>query len=570
MAHLNENSELNVVKIDMEGSPDQSGEMAGEPESCQGATLRKKTGNSSSMVSPNLSAKSSHTKKPQSRKSNSRKKYSENTVSDVLQRQVVDSKNSAEAHNVTSKKVIATKRKLTSMQQRKFVNFKIRNKENTNIYPIGETQGECSYTVDSSNSSSEHFSVHSQRSYDGKSLTHNSGSSIHRNPRKGTVPDLQETRKIASHDHFDAEGQKRKPLSRSSLSFKKSQTAVGASATASAGNVGGSKKRATVRYKGRHTKRELSDSSSTSTLSSLSDEKSAIGITKSQCEHIQKKPGITRSGWNMIKYTVSMVRKDSIASIGKKTFLQRFSTRNDNDFDIKNAKAGRVNVGGKQVKTSTSYVISPEGDGMYMWLLVVSLCVMYNFWTIIAREAFTDILSGYEIIWFTADAIVDIIYAVDIAVQMRTGYLEMGLLVCETWPLLLHYVKSRMFIMDILSLTPLDIIQLYIGIHPIVRFPRFIKLYRTFQFMYVVGMQALYPNVWRVANLTHVLFLGAHWFAAFYYLISRAEKHKGQWSYPRPVGQHAPVMRQYLRSLYWATLTLTNIGDMIRPETNWE
>lgn len=565
MAHLTENSELNELKIDMEGSPDQSGEMAGEPESCQGATLRKKTGISSSMVSPNISAdkqKSSHTKKLQSRKSNSRKKYSENAVSDVSQRQVVDSKKSADAHSVTSKKVIATKRKLSGKQQKKFLNFKIRKKESTNIYPIGETHGEFSYTVDSicsnTNSSSEHFSVHSQRSYDGKSLTHNSGSSIHQNPRKGTDPDLQETRKIASHGHFDADEHKRKPLS---------QTAVGSSATTSAGNVGGSKKQATVHYKRRHTKRELSDNSSSSTLSSISDEKSA---TKSQYESIQEKPGITKTKWNRIKYTVSMARKDSIASIGKETFLQRFSTRNDNDFDIKHAKAGRVNVGGKHVKTATSYVISPEGDGMYTWLLVVSLCVMYNFWTIIAREAFTDILSGYEIIWFTADAIVDIIYAVDIAVQMRTGYLEMGLLVCETWPLLLHYVKSRMFIMDILSLTPLDIIQLYIGIHPIVRFPRFIKLYRTFQFMYVVGMKALYPNVWRVANLTHVLFLGAHWFAAFYYLISRAEKHKGEWSYPRPVGQHAPVMRQYLRSLYWATLTLTNIGDMIRPETNWE
>ena len=38
----------------------------------------------------------------------------------------------------------------------------------------------------------------------------------------------------------------------------------------------------------------------------------------------------------------------------------------------------------------------------------------------------------------------------------------------------------------------------------------------------MVETRAAYPNLWRVANLSHVLFLGCHWFAAFYYLISRS------------------------------------------------
>ncbi|KAI0211322.1 Cyclic nucleotide-gated channel cone photoreceptor subunit alpha [Lamellibrachia satsuma] len=83
-------------------------------------------------------------------------------------------------------------------------------------------------------------------------------------------------------------------------------------------------------------------------------------------------------------------------------------------------------------------------------------------------------------------------------------------------------------------------------------------------------MRSVYPNLWRVVNLTHVLFLASHWFAAFYYMISRAENYVGGWSYPPPVDAYASVWRKYLKSMYWATLTLTTIGDLPSPESNIE
>jgi len=109
----------------------------------------------------------------------------------------------------------------------------------------------------------------------------------------------------------------------------------------------------------------------------------------------------------------------------------------------------------------------------------------------------------------------------------------------------------------------------------------------------MVETRTVFPNMWRVANLTHILFLGSHWFAAFYFLISSAEGFCSQWGYPRPVGNYAGVrsnfssnpnpnsnrrpvgnyssgLQKYLRSLYWSTLTLTTIGDLQPPETNWE
>jgi len=176
----------------------------------------------------------------------------------------------------------------------------------------------------------------------------------------------------------------------------------------------------------------------------------------------------------------------------------------------------------------------------------------------------------YEAIWFTVDGACDLIYCLDIGVQLRTGYLERGLIVYETSKLARHYVYSRTFLCDILSLLPLDLLQIYTGIHPLLRFPRFLKSYRLYRFIYLVETRTAYPNMWRVANLSHILFLGCHWFAAFYFLISKAQEFRSNWGYPPPYGNFSSVTQKYLRSLYWSTLTLTTIGDLKPPESNWE
>ena len=216
------------------------------------------------------------------------------------------------------------------------------------------------------------------------------------------------------------------------------------------------------------------------------------------------------------------------------------------------------------------FVANPDENFMFYWLAVNTTAVLYNLWTCIAREAFPEIREGTDFAWFVADCVCDLIYLLDIFVQARTGYLEHGLIVYNGRKLLMHYVRSRPFLLDCVSLTPLDLIQFYVGIHPLVRFPRFLKSYRLYRFVYLVETRTVYPNMWRVANLSHVLFLGSHWFAAFYFLISKAEDFQSHWGYPPPVGNFSSVTQKYLRSLYWSTLTLTTIGDLQPPETNWE
>ncbi|KAH9525684.1 hypothetical protein Btru_002034 [Bulinus truncatus] len=284
------------------------------------------------------------------------------------------------------------------------------------------------------------------------------------------------------------------------------------------------------------------------------------------------------SNWRRLRNTLKAANEMQSTKKTKHTltredsFLRKFSTRNhqnvqgasqSNDEDVPRYHHAYKNF-------DTRLVLQHDGNFMFYWLGVVTVAVMYNIWTPIAREAFREIQDGCHICWFSFDALFDVIYVFDIIVQFRTGYLDQGLMVYDSKKLRKRYTRSKVIYVDFLSLFPLDLVQIFIGIHPMIRFPRFLKVYRTFRFVHMMESRTAYPNLIRVANLTHILFLGAHWFAAFYYMISEAEGFQGDWAYPKPEGEFAFVTRKYLRSLFWSTLTLTTIGDITPPEHNHE
>ena len=308
------------------------------------------------------------------------------------------------------------------------------------------------------------------------------------------------------------------------------------------------------------------------------------------------------SGWAALRSTVRVagamrnqrkqVRAKAQGVTRADSFMKKFSTRygtteHNSTHALPSAHAHANHANAERGKTSAQTmpsrqvqfepieqpkpaVINPDGNFMFYWLGVVTFAVLYNLWTCIAREGFPDLRDGLDLYWFVADGLCDCVYVLDVFIQLRTGYLERGLVVYSSQKLALHYTRSKYFVIDLLALLPLDLLQLAVGIHPILRFPRFLKAYRAYRFSYMVETRTVYPNMWRVANLSHVLFLGSHWFAAFYYMISEAEGFQGTWGYPQPVGEFASVTRKYLKCLYWSTLTLTTIGDLPPPDSNWQ
>lgn len=49
------------------------------------------------------------------------------------------------------------------------------------------------------------------------------------------------------------------------------------------------------------------------------------------------------------------------------------------------------------------------------------------------------------------------------------------------------------------------------------------QVYRAVNYYYMVESRTVWPNLWRVINLIHILLILAHWFGCFYFLLSEAE-----------------------------------------------
>ncbi|XP_058454819.1 uncharacterized protein LOC131432509 isoform X5 [Malaya genurostris] len=215
-------------------------------------------------------------------------------------------------------------------------------------------------------------------------------------------------------------------------------------------------------------------------------------------------------------------------------------------------------------------VVNPDENFYFYWLMLLTISILYNLWTLIVRQSFPELQENASKFWLSCDCLTDLVFILDVVVQLRTGYLEQGLMVYDSRKLAGHYLHSSDFLLDLATLVPLDILQIRLGTQPLLRFPRFFKVYRAVKYYYIVESRTVWPNLWRVINLIHILLILAHWFGCFYYLLSEAEGFQGDWVYPYRPGDYATLTRKYLGSLYWSTLTLTTIGDLPTPETNAE
>ncbi|XP_053672058.1 uncharacterized protein LOC128722228 [Anopheles nili] len=260
------------------------------------------------------------------------------------------------------------------------------------------------------------------------------------------------------------------------------------------------------------------------------------------------------------------------------SFLKRFSTRQipEAQETVEDTGSEGATDAEKTVRRRRRFakiprtVVNPDENFYFYWLMIVTISILYNLWTLIVRQSFPELQSNASRFWLSCDCLTDIVFIFDVAVQLRTGYLEQGLMVYDSKKLAGHYLRSRAFLLDLAALVPLDILQFRLGSQPMLRFPRFFKVYRAVKYYYIVESRTVWPNLWRVVNLIHILLILAHWFGCFYFLLSEAEGFQGDWVYPYRPGDYATLTRKYLGSLYWSTLTLTTIGDLPTPETNAE
>ncbi|XP_074660482.1 cyclic nucleotide-gated channel alpha-3-like [Tubulanus polymorphus] len=221
------------------------------------------------------------------------------------------------------------------------------------------------------------------------------------------------------------------------------------------------------------------------------------------------------------------------------------------------------------------WVLNPYSNLYYYWLAFVSFACVYNILMIIVRAVFIDLQVQYHGLWYSMDFLCDAVYLFDMIVRFRTGFLEQGQLVRDTVKLKRNYAKLKnpIFILDVLSMIPVDIFLLVIDKYsPATRMNRLLKFPRVREFCDRTETRTSFPNAFRITNLVFYIFVIIHWNACIYFQISKfIGLGSDKWVFPNiSQPRFSAVGTQYVYCLYWSTVTLTCIGEQAQPEKDGE
>lgn len=174
-------------------------------------------------------------------------------------------------------------------------------------------------------------------------------------------------------------------------------------------------------------------------------------------------------------------------------------------------------------------MIDPAKKFHYRWLVAISLAVCYNIIFIIGRGIFWGLHNLSPVTWYLLDYLCDIIYLLDMIAHSRTGYLEQGILVRNTRKLVVHYMESYAFKLDLVSLIPTDFAYAFmptpclpnrVPCAVIVRLNRLLRFHRLAQFFDRTESATNFPFAFRISKLVFYILVIIHWNACFYFAVS--------------------------------------------------
>ena len=216
-------------------------------------------------------------------------------------------------------------------------------------------------------------------------------------------------------------------------------------------------------------------------------------------------------------------------------------------------------------------LFEPYSSFVYFWSWVLLFTIYYNCWVIIFRTAFHESQKNNPVLWRCFDVLADLVYLFDVLVSSRMSHLRNGIYVSDVKEVSLAYFKSKKFLVDLLSLLPIEVLCIWGKCNPIYRIPRLIKFLKVLRVKKVVESVSNNPDLLRGLFWLHVMFLLMHWNACFYFIISEAEGFgSNKWVYPKWDGVHRLLLHRYIKSMYWSTLILTTIGESDPPESTLE
>ncbi|CAF1203993.1 unnamed protein product [Adineta ricciae] len=250
--------------------------------------------------------------------------------------------------------------------------------------------------------------------------------------------------------------------------------------------------------------------------------------------------------------------------------LNRICCRSQRQKESQGTDASPTQAVGEE---NRNWIVDPSGSFYYYWSAIVSLAVLYNLTLLIGRSGFLLLQDRLLILWLICDYLCDICYIIDTFIQSRKTYLDQGLVVHDLSKLRSHYIHSRAFLLDILSLLPTDFLYFIPKLYllPSLRFNRLFRVYRFVEFSDKVETQTNHPNIFRLVSLLTTIVILIHWNACIYFIISRWIGYSSDsWVYNMTAPTGTMLSTQYIYCFFWSTLVLTNIGEVPPPESDIE
>ncbi|KAM4629251.1 cyclic nucleotide-gated channel cone photoreceptor subunit alpha [Polymixia lowei] len=251
------------------------------------------------------------------------------------------------------------------------------------------------------------------------------------------------------------------------------------------------------------------------------------------------------------------------------SFLERF--RGPELKDVSSQESNAQSLGYHDTvrkRKKEIWIMDPATDKYYRWLTVIAVPVFYNLMILVTRACFNELQNTYTKLWIVLDYTSDFIYYTDTFVRARTGYLEQGLLVKDNKKLRDKYRSTSQFKYDVISMIPTDLLFLKFGFNnPEFRFNRLCKISRLLEFFERTETRTSFPNMFRISNLVLYILVIIHWNACLFFGLSKTIGFGSDtWVYPNiSHPEHGRLVRKYIYSLYWSTLTLTTIGETPPP-----